>query len=79
MRQDFILGSDFGHVHDPFGSLLPTGHGDVGALQVAKGQGVGHVSAQRGGNLVQRELGSVLELGIAKAESGVQHARQHRQ
>lgn len=54
-------------------------HGDVGALQVIQRQRIGRIVAQVGADLVQGELGRILELVIPQAECGIQHAREHGQ
>lgn len=58
-------------------ALLAAGHANVGALQVVQRHGVGHVRAQRRADLVQRELGGVLELVVPQPESRVQHSGQN--
>ena len=79
------MGLDFGlrfHVDDgALGvcALLAAGHGDVGALQVVQRQRVGRIVAQVRADLVEREFRRVLELVIAQAECGIEHAREHRQ
>jgi len=61
------------------GALLATSHGDVGALQVIQRKRIGRVVTKMGANLVKGKLCRILELVIPKAESSIQHARQHRQ
>ena len=79
------MGLDFGlrfHVDDSalgVHALLSARHGDVGALHVIQRQRIGSVVAQVGANLVQGKLGRILELVVTEAESGIQHAREHRQ
>ena len=75
------MGLDFGlrfHVDDSalgVHALLSARHGDVGALHVVKRQCVGGFVAKVLSDLVERELGRVLELVITQSECGIEHAR----
>ena len=72
------LGFDIDHGALGIGAGLASHHADIRTLHVVQGDGVSHIGAQGRADLVQCELGGVLELDVAQAEGGIEQAREHR-